>query len=174
MGICTAAGQIRIKPPFDSKIGPGDRLIVISVDERWQPSSWAGSIDESAIAERKPTVRQPERTLILGWNERVPAIVTGIDAYVAAGSEVCVVALDPSIRLELGELSENHRSGLVMRELEGLSYEEMAKTMGCSKGTIMSRLFHARKNMQKRLADLFDRPIADDTAEDAAASGSRG
>jgi SpoVK/Ycf46/Vps4 family AAA+-type ATPase len=39
-----------------------------------------------------------------------------------------------------------------MRELEGLSYEEMALTMNCSRGTIMSRLFHARKNMQKVLA----------------------
>jgi len=49
--------------------------------------------------------------------------------------------------------------------------------MGCSKGTIMSRLFHARKNMQKRLVDLVDRPAAndhDDEADDAAASGSRG
>jgi len=57
----------------------------------------------------------------------------------------------------LGELSENHRAVLVMRELEGMSYEEMAQAMGCSKGTIMSRLFHARKNMQKRLADLMER-----------------
>jgi len=77
----------------------------------------------------------------------------------------------------LGELSENHRSVLVMRELEGLSYEEMAQAMGCSKGTIMSRLFHARKNMQKRLADLVDFDVAEDvaggTADDAAASGSR-
>ncbi len=56
----------------------------------------------------------------------------------------------------LGELSENHRAVLVMRELEGLSYEEMARTMDCSKGTIMSRLFHARRNMQKRLLDLVD------------------
>jgi RNA polymerase sigma-70 factor (ECF subfamily) len=45
-----------------------------------------------------------------------------------------------------------------MRELEGLSYEDMAKAMGCSKGTIMSRLFHARKNMQRRLLDLVDNP----------------
>jgi RNA polymerase sigma-70 factor (ECF subfamily) len=73
----------------------------------------------------------------------------------------------------LAELSENHRSVLVMRELEGMSYEEMAQAMSCSKGTIMSRLFHARKNMQKRLADLFDRSAADDATEDAAASGSR-
>ncbi|HWO23968.1 MAG TPA: sigma-70 family RNA polymerase sigma factor [Kofleriaceae bacterium] len=58
----------------------------------------------------------------------------------------------------LDELSDNHRAVLVMRELEGLSYEEMAQTMGCSKGTIMSRLFHARRNMQKRLIDLLDNP----------------
>ena len=58
----------------------------------------------------------------------------------------------------LDELSENHRAVLVMRELEGLSYEEMAQVMGCSKGTIMSRLFHARRNMQKRLIDLLDHP----------------
>ncbi|MCX5747526.1 MAG: sigma-70 family RNA polymerase sigma factor [Proteobacteria bacterium] len=58
----------------------------------------------------------------------------------------------------LDELSENHRAVLIMRELEGLSYEDMAKAMGCSKGTIMSRLFHARRNMQKRLLDLVDNP----------------
>jgi RNA polymerase sigma-70 factor (ECF subfamily) len=62
------------------------------------------------------------------------------------------------IAAALDELSENHRAVLVMRELEGLSYEEMAQAMGCSKGTIMSRLFHARRNMQKRLVDLYDRP----------------
>ena len=55
----------------------------------------------------------------------------------------------------LGGLSENHRAVLVMRELEGLSYEEMATAMACSKGTIMSRLFHARKNMQRQLVDLY-------------------
>lgn len=61
----------------------------------------------------------------------------------------------------LEELSENHRAVLVMRELEGLSYEEMAQAMACSKGTIMSRLFHARRNMQKRLIDLIDNPSAE-------------
>jgi RNA polymerase sigma-70 factor, ECF subfamily len=55
----------------------------------------------------------------------------------------------------LSGLSDNHRSVLVMRELEGLSYEEMAQAMKCSKGTIMSRLFHARKNMQRRLVELM-------------------
>jgi len=64
----------------------------------------------------------------------------------------------------LDELSDNHRAVLVMRELEGLSYEEMAQAMGCSKGTIMSRLFHARRNMQKRLLDLYGRPPGDGPA----------
>jgi RNA polymerase sigma-70 factor (ECF subfamily) len=86
--------------------------------------------------------------------------------------------LDKEIReridAALGELSENHRAVLVMRELEGLSYEEMAQAMGCSKGTIMSRLFHARKNMQKRLVDLVERPASESDLDDAAASGSRG
>jgi RNA polymerase sigma-70 factor (ECF subfamily) len=59
------------------------------------------------------------------------------------------------IALALENLSDNHRAVLVMRELEGLSYEEMAEVMGCSKGTIMSRLFHARKNMQKQLLEYM-------------------
>jgi RNA polymerase sigma-70 factor (ECF subfamily) len=59
------------------------------------------------------------------------------------------------ITVALAELSDNHRAVLVMRELEGLSYEEMAEVMQCSKGTIMSRLFHARKNMQKRLLEFM-------------------
>jgi RNA polymerase sigma-70 factor (ECF subfamily) len=69
---------------------------------------------------------------------------------------------DKEIRIRidraLDELSDNHRAVLVMRELEGLSYEEMAQAMSCSKGTIMSRLFHARRNMQKRLIDLLENP----------------
>jgi RNA polymerase sigma-70 factor, ECF subfamily len=68
--------------------------------------------------------------------------------------------LDKEIRARidaaLAELSDNHRAVLVMRELEGMTYEEMAEAMRCSKGTIMSRLFHARKNMQRRLADLVE------------------
>jgi len=62
-------------------------------------------------------------------------------------------------REELGEqlqkamltLSPIHRAVLNLRETEGLSYEQMAKVMGCSVGTIMSRLFHARRKMQKAL-----------------------
>jgi RNA polymerase sigma-70 factor (ECF subfamily) len=53
----------------------------------------------------------------------------------------------------LDKLSAVHRAVLVMREVDGLSYQEMADTMQCSIGTIMSRLFHARKKMQTLLIE---------------------
>ncbi len=54
----------------------------------------------------------------------------------------------------LDKLSPAHRSVLIMREVDGLSYKEMADMMNCSIGTIMSRLFHARKKMQEMLIEF--------------------
>ena len=61
----------------------------------------------------------------------------------------------------LASLSENHRSILLLRELEGLSYEELAKVLGIRKGTVMSRLFHARLKMQNKLREY----LGDDAPE---------
>ncbi len=52
----------------------------------------------------------------------------------------------------LGQLPDLHRTILVLREMDGLSYEELAERLGVPKGTVMSRLFHARKKMQVLLA----------------------
>lgn len=49
-----------------------------------------------------------------------------------------------------------HRAVIVMREVEGMSYSEMAKTMKVSKGTIMSRLHHARQKLQRDLGEYLD------------------
>lgn len=57
--------------------------------------------------------------------------------------------------IALAKLSPNHRAVLVMREVDDLSYEEMAEAMKCSKGTIMSRLFHARRYMHKHLSEAY-------------------
>lgn len=59
------------------------------------------------------------------------------------------------LQVALDALPPYHRGVIVMREIEGLSYEEMATAMGVSKGTIMSRLFHARQKLQKALADCY-------------------
>jgi RNA polymerase sigma-70 factor (ECF subfamily) len=44
----------------------------------------------------------------------------------------------------------------MMREIEGMSYAEMAKAMRVSKGTIMSRLHHARHKLQRLLKEYLD------------------
>lgn len=59
------------------------------------------------------------------------------------------------IQAALEELPPYHRGVILMREVEGMSYEEMAQAMGVSKGTIMSRLFHARQKLQRALADCY-------------------
>jgi predicted RNA polymerase sigma factor len=50
------------------------------------------------------------------------------------------------------------RAVLILREIEGMSYEEIAQAAGCSLGTVMSRLFYARRRLQQvlkaHLADL--------------------
>lgn len=53
------------------------------------------------------------------------------------------------------KLSPEHRSVLVLREIEGLSYQEIADSLACSVGTVMSRLHYARKKMQKLLAPVL-------------------
>jgi RNA polymerase sigma-70 factor (ECF subfamily) len=59
------------------------------------------------------------------------------------------------IQQELDALPPYHRAVIVMREVEGMSYQQMAEAMNVSKGTIMSRLFHARQKLQKALADMY-------------------
>ncbi len=59
------------------------------------------------------------------------------------------------IQAALDALPAIHRGVILMREVEGMSYEQMAEAMGVSKGTIMSRLFHARQKLQRALADCY-------------------
>lgn len=49
------------------------------------------------------------------------------------------------------DLPEIHQAVILLRELEGFSYEEIAETLNIKKGTVMSRLFHARRSMQTKL-----------------------
>jgi RNA polymerase sigma-70 factor (ECF subfamily) len=52
----------------------------------------------------------------------------------------------------MAQISVTHRSVLVLHEFEGLEYKEIAKRMKCSIGTVMSRLFYARRKMAALLA----------------------
>ena len=53
----------------------------------------------------------------------------------------------------LEALSPDHRRVIVLRELEGLSYEEMASVLGVPRGTVESRLHRAREELRKRFKE---------------------
>jgi RNA polymerase sigma-70 factor (ECF subfamily) len=61
--------------------------------------------------------------------------------------------LRAQIDAALRELSPEHRAVIHLREFEGLDYAGIAKTVGCSLGTVMSRLHYARKHLQKLLKE---------------------
>ncbi len=58
----------------------------------------------------------------------------------------------------INSLPEHHKSVIILREIEGFSYEEIAQTLQCSKGTVMSRLHHARL----RLRAILNRTLKQD------------
>ncbi len=56
----------------------------------------------------------------------------------------------------IGALPEDLRRAVVLREYEGLSYEEIAAVMGCPVGTVRSRIFRAREAIDRQLRPVFD------------------
>ncbi|MFH1688813.1 MAG: sigma-70 family RNA polymerase sigma factor [Candidatus Eisenbacteria bacterium] len=99
-----------------------------------------------------------------------------------AGSEPIIASLprepgDNALSSELGEqiqkavdlLPDYHKSVFVLYEVEGLSYKEIADVVGCSIGTVMSRLHYARKKLRVMLAPYVEggRSVSEGGAEDA-------
>ncbi len=63
--------------------------------------------------------------------------------------------LAEKIEAALAEIPEKHREILVLREVEGMSYEDLSHVLKIPKGTVMSRLFHARAKMQRILGEYL-------------------
>ena len=55
----------------------------------------------------------------------------------------------------INDLSPEHRAVIVLRTMEGLSYKDIGEMLGCSEGTVMSRLHYARKKLQEKLRDFL-------------------
>jgi RNA polymerase sigma-70 factor, ECF subfamily len=93
--------------------------------------------------------------------EEMDAETGGVERHMPA------ITVDPIAGLEREEkrrridraldlLSHEHRTVLILHEFDDMEYKEIAKTVGCSTGTVMSRLFYARRKMAALLADLKD------------------
>jgi RNA polymerase sigma-70 factor (ECF subfamily) len=51
----------------------------------------------------------------------------------------------------IDDLTPEHKAVIVLRTLEGMSYKDIGEILGCSEGTVMSRLHYARKKLQTKL-----------------------
>lgn len=93
IGLCHKEGQVQLNPPADTKIETGDQIIAISEDDDTiRLSGRQPEINEALIHQNLVSEPSPERTLILGWNNHAPLIISQLDQYVAPDSEVMVVA----------------------------------------------------------------------------------
>ena len=63
--------------------------------------------------------------------------------------------LQEKLNAALLKLSEQHRLVVVLHDVQGQSHEEIAKVMDCNIGTVRSRLFYARQQLQSELADYL-------------------
>jgi RNA polymerase sigma-70 factor (ECF subfamily) len=59
--------------------------------------------------------------------------------------------LRETIFAAIDELPRKHREVILLREVEGLSYKEIAEVVGCNEGTVMSRIYYARERLRKEL-----------------------
>jgi RNA polymerase sigma-70 factor (ECF subfamily) len=64
--------------------------------------------------------------------------------------------IESTVKKAIEQLPEDLRTAITLRELEGLSYEEIAQSMDCPVGTLRSRIFRAREAIDKRLAPLLE------------------
>lgn len=66
------------------------------------------------------------------------------------------------VKVAVGELKPKFRLPVLLKYVEGLSYEEIAVVVGCSKGTVASRLNRSHKQLARRLAHLSDQIVLGD------------
>jgi RNA polymerase sigma-70 factor (ECF subfamily) len=118
------------------------------------------SIDQ--IRKRSPgqPVELDERTDLEGAPAELLPFRGDTDPHDSLGRKRLVDAMQRA----LDKLPPYHRAVIVLREVEGLSYEEMAQTLDVSKGTIMSRLFHARRKMQAMLRESLGDEVPEGTS----------
>lgn len=99
------------------------------------------------------------------WSKRFLPFLASDDEDEGVSTPEPVAESDPRQEVEKGEraarfgraieaLPPKHRAVLALREVNGLSYDEIAQALGIRRGTVMSRLFNARRMLAQKLGDL--------------------
>jgi len=128
----------------------------LSIDLLRRPGRLPANLDEDRVA----------RGAGKGDDASVPFLST-VDGADPA-DELRRREIGARLQVALDGLPPYHRAVVVLREIEGLSYEEMAQALGISKGTVMSRLFHARQKLQRALVDCYEEQLGRARPQDGA------
>jgi len=76
--------------------------------------------------------------------------------YASPEREALASELESTIHQAMGDLPSDLREAITLREIEGLSYEDIAAVMDCPIGTVRSRIFRAREAIDSKLAPILD------------------
>ena len=108
-----------------------------------------------AYDRQRSRYRRPVRSLDAptGASE-TPLVEQLADGGRGPDDQVDAAQVDVAVRGALAGLKEKHRLVLTLREIDGLSYEDIAEALGCRIGTVESRLHRARKALAQKLKGL--------------------
>ncbi|HEY4732730.1 MAG TPA: RNA polymerase sigma factor RpoE [Gammaproteobacteria bacterium] len=81
---------------------------------------------------------------------------TGLKDYATPEHLLAKDQIEATVYEAIDQLPDDLRIAITLRELEGLSYEEIAEAMGCPVGTVRSRIFRAREVIHNKLKPLLD------------------
>jgi len=100
--------------------------------------------------------RRPPRSDIDAQDAEQYEGATGLKEYATPERLLLRDEIQQAIASAIDELPDDLRTAITLRELEGLSYEEIAQTMDCPIGTVRSRIFRARDAIDTRLKPLLE------------------
>jgi RNA polymerase sigma-70 factor (ECF subfamily) len=100
--------------------------------------------------------RRPPRSDIDAQDAEQYEGATGLKEYATPERLLMKDEIQQAIAAAIDDLPDDLRTAITLRELEGLSYEEIAQTMECPIGTVRSRIFRARDAIDTRLKPLLD------------------
>ncbi len=112
---------------------------------------------KKALVDLKREIVIPESTLInLGDGEETSRIENELTDGETPEAVLASKEIAAAVNAAIEALSDDLRQAITLREIEGLSYEEIAEVMNCPIGTVRSRIFRAREAISARLRPLLD------------------
>ena len=91
---------------------------------------------------------------LLPWGTETTVAINKVSEKKPQERQYARLEISEAVRKAIGELKPKFRLPILLKYIEGLSYEEIAEVMGCSKGTVASRLNRGHSQLAKRLAHL--------------------